>query len=106
MKIELITGASRGLGRGMALHLAQKLLPFIKDGGTIINILTGFSAYAMMKGAIETDFGNGTVRENKQVNNFISSQTALGRAGYADDIGAALANIVSEECHSINAQRE
>lgn len=119
--------------------LTQKLLPFIKDGGTIINIstgltrfcLTGFSAYAMMKGAvevmtkylaqelgnhnitvntiapgaIETDFGNGTVRDNKQVNNFISSQTALGRAGYADDIGAALANLVSEECHWINAQR-
>lgn len=56
-------------------------------------------------GAIETDFGNGAVRDNPDANAFIASQIALGRAGLPDDIGAAVAAIVSEDCHWINGQR-
>ena len=37
-------------------------------------------------GAIETDFGGGRVRDNKEMNSFIASQTALGRVGKPDDI--------------------
>ncbi len=32
-------------------------------------------------GAIETDFGGGAVRDNKEINQMIASQTALGRVG-------------------------
>jgi len=56
-------------------------------------------------GAIETDFGGGAVRDNEQINAFVASQTALGRAGLPDDIGAALAALVSEECGWMNGQR-
>jgi NAD(P)-dependent dehydrogenase (short-subunit alcohol dehydrogenase family) len=119
--------------------LTQKLIPNIKDAGSIINIssgltrfsLAGYSAYAMMKGAvevmtrylalelkekkitvntiapgaIETDFANGAVRDIKEINQYIASQTALGRVGLADDIGAALAQLTSSECHWLNGQR-
>ncbi len=119
--------------------LTQMLLPSINDGGKIFNIssgltrfaLPGFAAYAMMKGAvevmsrylalelgernitvntiapgaIETDFGNGVIRDNKAANAFVASQTALGRAGLPDDIGKAIAALASDECHWINAQR-
>jgi NAD(P)-dependent dehydrogenase (short-subunit alcohol dehydrogenase family) len=93
--------------------------------------LPGFSAYAAMKGAvevltrylakelgsrrigvntvapgaIETDFGGGTVRDDKQLNSFIASQTALGRAGLPDDIGGMIASLLSEDNKWINAQR-
>jgi NAD(P)-dependent dehydrogenase (short-subunit alcohol dehydrogenase family) len=56
-------------------------------------------------GAIETDFGGGTVRDNKQVNDFVASVTALGRVGVPDDIGGAIANLLSEDNRWINGQR-
>lgn len=56
-------------------------------------------------GAIETDFGGGSVRDNRELNNFIASQTALGRVGLPDDIGGAIASLLSEENRWVNAQR-
>lgn len=119
--------------------LTQTLLPIIIDGGRIINISTGlsrfvlpgFATYAAMKGAmevltryqakelgsrgisvnilapgaIETDFGGGVVRDNKQVNDFIASQTALGRVGLPEDIGKAVTMLLSDEAGWINGQR-
>lgn len=56
-------------------------------------------------GAIETDFGGGVVRDNPEINRFIASQTALGRVGLPDDIGGAIASLLSEENRWVNAQR-
>ena len=119
--------------------LTQKLLPLIADGGRIINVSSGlarfsfpgYAAYAAMKGgvevltrylakelgarriavntlapgAIETDFGGGAVRDNASLNQAIASQTALGRVGLPDDIGAAVALLLSPESRWINGQR-
>lgn len=101
------------------LFLTQALLPMIVDGGRVLNVssglarftLPGFGAYAAMKGgvevltrymakewgergirvnviapgAIETDFGDGMVRDNPEVNAMIAASIPLGRAGRADD---------------------
>lgn len=56
-------------------------------------------------GAIETDFGGGHVRDNKELNAFVASVTTLGRAGLPDDIGGVVAFLCSEEARWINAQR-
>lgn len=56
-------------------------------------------------GAIETDFGGGAVRDNKDLNDLIASTTALGRVGKPDDIGSVVAFLCSEESKWINAQR-
>lgn len=56
-------------------------------------------------GAIETDFGGGAVRDNPEINKFIASQTALGRVGVPDDIGGAIAALLSEDNRWINGQR-
>jgi NAD(P)-dependent dehydrogenase (short-subunit alcohol dehydrogenase family) len=56
-------------------------------------------------GAIETDFAGGAVRDNPDINSFIASQTALGRVGLPDDIGGAIASLLSEENRWVNAQR-
>jgi len=65
----------------------------------------GISVNILAPGAIETDFGGGVVRDNKQVNNFIASQTALGRVGLPEDIGKAVTMLLSEEAAWINGQR-
>jgi NAD(P)-dependent dehydrogenase (short-subunit alcohol dehydrogenase family) len=93
--------------------------------------LPGYAAYASMKGAIEvltrymakelgarqiavntvapgaiaTDFAGGAVRDNPEVNKYIASQTALGRVGLPDDIGGAIASLLSEDNKWVNAQR-
>lgn len=56
-------------------------------------------------GAIETDFGNGRVRDNKDINEHIAAITALGRVGLPDDIGGVVAFLCSDDAYWINAQR-
>src|SRR3990167_8116615 len=119
--------------------LTQNLLPLMADGGRILNVssgltrfsLPGYGAYAAMKGAmevltryqakelgargisvntlapgaIETDFGGGTVRDNSDVNSYIAGNTALGRVGQPDDIGAAIALLLAPGSQWINGQR-
>jgi NAD(P)-dependent dehydrogenase (short-subunit alcohol dehydrogenase family) len=56
-------------------------------------------------GAIETDFGGGAVRDNPELNQYLASITALGRVGLPDDIGGAIASLLSEDNKWVNAQR-
>lgn len=56
-------------------------------------------------GAIETDFGGGAVRDVADMNQYIASGTALGRAGLPDDIGSVVAFLCSDDSKWINAQR-
>ena len=93
--------------------------------------LPGYAAYSMMKGgievftrflaqelgprrinvntvapgAIETDFGGGAVRDNEALNQMIAGQTALGRVGLPDDIGSAVAALLSGKMKWLNGQR-
>lgn len=56
-------------------------------------------------GAIETDFGGGAVRDNKDLNAMIANGTALGRVGLPHDIGTVVAFLSSDESKWVNAQR-
>jgi NAD(P)-dependent dehydrogenase (short-subunit alcohol dehydrogenase family) len=119
--------------------LTQALLPLLADGGSIVNVSTGLtrfalpghSAYAAMKGAIEvlsryqakelgprgirvntvapgaiaTDFAGGVVRDQPQINGYLAGNTALGRVGEADDIGALVAALAADDARWVNGQR-
>ncbi|MCZ7834125.1 MULTISPECIES: SDR family NAD(P)-dependent oxidoreductase [Atlantibacter] len=65
----------------------------------------GISANIIAPGAIETDFGGGAVRDNAELNKAIAAQTALGRVGLPDDIGEAIAALLSDGLGWMNAQR-
>ena len=93
--------------------------------------LPGFSAYAAMKGAvevlarylakelgprriavnavapgaIETDFGGGSVRDNPEVNRFVAATTAMGRVGLPDDVGGAISTLLMGQTGWITGQR-
>jgi NAD(P)-dependent dehydrogenase (short-subunit alcohol dehydrogenase family) len=101
---------SSGLARftfpGYAAYAAMK-------GG--IEVLTRYMAKelgprkitvnTLAPGAIETDFGGGAVRDNKQLNQQIAGMTALGRVGLPDDIGNAVAMLLAPEAAWITGQR-
>lgn len=56
-------------------------------------------------GAIETDFGGGHTRDNKEINAHIASLTAMGRVGLPTDIGPVVAFLCTDEAAWIDAQR-
>jgi NAD(P)-dependent dehydrogenase (short-subunit alcohol dehydrogenase family) len=119
--------------------LTQRLLPMIADGGRILNVSSGLArmtypgsaAYAANKAAIETftrylakevgprgitanviapgaiatDFGNGRVRDNADISKAVVANTTLGRLGLADDVGVAVAMLMSEGGRWITGQR-
>lgn len=82
-------GAMEVLTRYQAKELGQR--------GIRVNILA--------PGAIETDFGGGVVRDNPEMNAGIASNTALGRVGLPDDIGAAIAVLASDGAGWVTGQR-
>ena len=45
------------------------------------------------------------MRDNKEVNKFITSQTALGRVGLPDDIGGVVASLLADDDFWITGQR-
>jgi NAD(P)-dependent dehydrogenase (short-subunit alcohol dehydrogenase family) len=104
--VNVSTGLARFALPGYAAYAAMK-------GG--VEVLTrylakelgprGIAVNVVAPGAIETDFGGGTVRDNKAVNDLIASQTALGRVGQADDIGDAISTLLLPQNRWINAQR-
>lgn len=62
-------------------------------------------ANVVAPGAIETDFSGGLVRDNEEVNQRISSVTALGRVGLPGDIGGVVAFLSTDDAYWINGQR-
>ena len=85
--------AMKGAVEVLSRYLAKELGP----RGIAVNVIA--------PGAIETDFGGGAVRDNAALNRFVASQTALGRVGLPDDIGDAVALLLSDAARWINAQR-
>ncbi|WP_075185012.1 SDR family NAD(P)-dependent oxidoreductase [Teredinibacter haidensis] len=65
----------------------------------------GIRVNAFAPGAIETDFSGGVVRDNAEMNQHLASQTALGRVGLPDDIGGAIASLLSDQNGWITGQR-
>ena len=65
----------------------------------------GIAVNVIAPGAIETDFGGGVVRDNKEMNKHIASNTALGRVGLPDDIGGVVAFLCTDDAKWVNAQR-
>jgi NAD(P)-dependent dehydrogenase (short-subunit alcohol dehydrogenase family) len=63
------------------------------------------SVNTLAPGAIATDFNGGRVRDDAQLNAWVAGQTAMGRAGLPDDIGAAAAALLAEGSGWITGQR-
>jgi Dehydrogenases with different specificities (related to short-chain alcohol dehydrogenases) len=65
----------------------------------------GITANSIAPGAIETDFLGGAVRDIEDYNVAFTAMTALGRVGLPDDIGPAVASLLSPDNRWVTAQR-
>ena len=86
-------GAAKGAVEVLTRYLAREL------GGR------GITVNVVAPGAVETDFSDGRVRDNPELNKRVAEMTALGRAGVPDDIGPMIAALLSEENRWVNGQR-
>ena len=86
-------GCMKGAIEVLTRYLAKELGP------------RGITVNTVAPGAIETDFSGGVVRDNPEVNKFIASVTALGRAGVPDDIGPMIASLLSDSNRWVTGQR-
>jgi NAD(P)-dependent dehydrogenase (short-subunit alcohol dehydrogenase family) len=86
-------GSMKGAVEVLTRYLAKELGP------------RGIAVNTVAPGAIATDFSDGMVRDNPEVNKRVAEMTALGRVGEAEDIGPMIASLLSEDNRWINAQR-
>lgn len=62
-------------------------------------------ANVIAPGAVETDFGGGRIRDDKELNKLIASRVTLGRVGLPNDIGGVIAFLCTDDAGWINGQR-
>jgi NAD(P)-dependent dehydrogenase (short-subunit alcohol dehydrogenase family) len=85
--------AAKGAVEILSLYLAKEL------GAR------GITANTIAPGAIETDFLGGAVRDTPAYNEAFADIIALGRVGLPDDIGPAVASLLSPDNNWVTAQR-
>lgn len=85
--------AAKGAVETLTLYLAKEL------GGR------GITANTIAPGAIATDFLGGAVRDTPAYNEAFANIIALGRVGLPDDIGPAVASLLSPDNRWVTAQR-
>jgi NAD(P)-dependent dehydrogenase (short-subunit alcohol dehydrogenase family) len=104
--INISTGTTRFPSPGYSMYATMK---------AAIEVLTryvakeigsrGITVNVVAPGPIATDFNNGGNRDNPEKVKMLSSLTALGRIGMAEDIGGVVAFLCSEDARWINGQR-
>ena len=108
--------------QGRVINLSSGTTRFVNPGYSIyasmkgaIEVLTrylakelgprGISVNVVAPGPVETDFNNAGIRNNPELKTRLSSVTALGRVGEANDIGGIIAFLCSPDGYWINGQR-
>lgn len=104
--LNVSSGAVHRVSPGLGVYAAMK---------GAVEVLTSYPAAelgsrkirvnAIAPGAIATDFAGGGVRDNPDINKYVANMTALGRVGQPDDIGGAVASILSDEFGWVNGAR-
>lgn len=103
--VNLTSATTRVAFAGVAPYAAMK-------GG--LDVLTRYMAKefggrkiranAVSPGAIRTDLGGNPLDNNPEFAQLLASQAALGRIGEPEDVGMAIATLLSDDCQWVNAQ--
>ncbi|MFG3104012.1 SDR family NAD(P)-dependent oxidoreductase [Streptomyces sp. NPDC048182] len=107
---------------GRIVNLSTGLTRFVSEGWSVYASLKsavetytrylakelggrGISVNAVAPGPVGTDFGGGGIRDDEEFRALLAGQTALGRVGVPEDIGAVIAALLAPGTGWITAQR-
>jgi len=65
----------------------------------------GIAVNSIAPGPVATDFFGGAVRDVPEVQDFVTANTALGRAGIPEDLGPFIATLLSGDARWLTGQR-
>ena len=104
--INISTGTTRFSNPGYSVYASMKgaIEVFTKYLAKELGS-KGIGANVVAPGPIETDFNSGAIRSNPQMKERLSSLSPFNRVGAANDIGAVVAFLCTEEAGWINGQR-
>ena len=88
-----VYGSVKGAVEVLTRYLAAELGP------------RGITANVIAPGPVATDFSGGIIRDTPEFQEHLASLTPLGRVAVADDIGAAIANLLRPGNGWITGQR-
>jgi NAD(P)-dependent dehydrogenase (short-subunit alcohol dehydrogenase family) len=88
-----VYGAVKGAVEVLTRYMASELGP------------RGITANVIAPGPVATDFSGGMIRDTPEVQAHLAGMTPLGRVAVADDIGAAIANLLLPGNRWITGQR-
>jgi NAD(P)-dependent dehydrogenase (short-subunit alcohol dehydrogenase family) len=104
--VNLSTGLTRFANVGYSAYGAAK---------GAVDVLTRYQALelgprriavnAIAPGPVGTDFGGGHMRDDEELRARLSSMAAMGRVGMPEDIGAAIAGLVTHSGGWVTGQR-
>ncbi|MEM8488171.1 MAG: SDR family oxidoreductase [Bacteroidota bacterium] len=104
--LNISSGLTRFSIEGYAAYAAAKAATEILTRYMALELgPRGIAVNSIAPGAIETDFGGGAVRDNKDLNEYLASNTAMGRVGLPKDIGGMIASYLAGDNQWITAQR-
>ncbi len=104
--LNVSTGLTRFSIAGYAAYAAAKGAAEVLTRYQALELgARGISVNTIAPGAIETDFGGGAVRDNKELNQYLASNTAMGRVGLPDDIGGIITSLLVGDNQWMTAQR-
>jgi NAD(P)-dependent dehydrogenase (short-subunit alcohol dehydrogenase family) len=86
-------GSDKGAVEVLTRYLAEELGP------------PGITVNTIAPDATATDFSDGLLRDNEQVQQTISPLTALGRFGRAEDVAGAIAALLADGNRWVTGQR-
>ncbi len=104
--VNLSTGLTRFTSPGYAAYASAK---------GAVEVLTrylarelgprGITVNTLAPGPIGTDFGGGMMRDNEELRSILAAQAALGRVGEPEDVGGAIAALLSGGNRWVTGQR-
>jgi NAD(P)-dependent dehydrogenase (short-subunit alcohol dehydrogenase family) len=104
--INISTGTTRFSHPGYSMYATMKAAVEVLTKYVAKEIGSrGITVNVVAPGPLATDFNNGGNRDNPERVKVLSSLTALGRIGTAEDVGGVIAFLCSEDARWINGQR-
>jgi NAD(P)-dependent dehydrogenase (short-subunit alcohol dehydrogenase family) len=104
--VNISTSLTRHVSPGTSIYTAAKSAVEALTRTLAVELgPRGIRINTVAPGPTATDFNGGAMRDNPELRGYLATQTALGRVGRPEEIGDAIAALVSDQMRWVTAER-